>query len=186
MDLMLYRTELLRYLDLFTAFFSKHGIRWYIQGSLAVRIYGVVERNVTDLDLRVDASLDVVLELIKAELFPTARMRSHVKFARGEFRNECVLIDMEELGTHIDITNKITTYRNDLDLEFDIPFCVNPSLLPVCSNDPRRFPVCSLNGLLINKCIHSRGSDERKNDMGEVVKLLPRLSCLTPKGLPDD
>lgn len=143
------------------------GLSWYIQSSFALWILGVRERAVTDIDIRVDATIETIFQKASAA-FPDVKVRPPVRYGRGEFRNECVVIGIDD--THIDITgSRLSTYNSDDNMEYVIPFDRRASMREVFGV---RVPVCSIEYLIVYKLINRRGSDERKNDLREVTRLL--------------
>ena len=166
---------LITWLRRFADFFSDRRIDWYIQGSLAGRLYGLRNRAVTDLDLRTRHDLDDLLRQLPSDLHARAQMRGPASYTYGEFRNHCIVIDLGEPDTHIDITSEIRTYRADLGLLFDIPFDARARARRVCSEYADEFPVCSIEYLLIYKLVNQRDGSERKNDLPEACHLLESL-----------
>jgi len=159
-------------LKVFHEFFKKHQIEWYIQSSLAAHIYGVEDRNVTDIDLRVNADLNYVYDRLIEDTNFSVRIRGHVRYEYGEFRNDCLIIDIPELDTHIDITSKIITYRRDRDIIFDVPFDNTYRMLSIANDLEVKYPVCSPEYLVVYKFVNQRGKNERKNDIREASHLM--------------
>ncbi len=156
-------------------FFQKIAVPWYIQSSLATNLHGVSDRIVTDIDVRAGCSMEHLFEEVRQDIDPSATLRGPVTYGQGEFRNSCIIMDLPQLGTHIDITTVIHTYRADGQVLLDVPFDPNPILMRVHEDCAEVFPVCSLEYLVIYKLVNQRGADERKNDLGEVASLLNSL-----------
>jgi hypothetical protein len=110
-DLMVYPEVLIHELRRLEAFFRRFAIPWYVQSSLAAIIHGVPDRNVTDMDLRADWDIHDLYTKVQQHLDSRARLRPPVSYAQGEFRNHCIMLDIESPETHIDITTEINTYR---------------------------------------------------------------------------
>src|SRR5205085_11952767 len=106
----------------------------------------------------------------------SARLRSPVRYAHGEFRNHCIIVEIESPATHIDITTEINTYRQAMDVLLRVPFDTTAQRLQVHPNYVDRFPICSLEYLVIYKLANARDRSERKNDLGETAILLEKLA----------
>lgn len=166
-NLLILKAELIK----ITKFFAKHKIEWYIQSSFVVRLRGVSNRKVTDIDIRVKYPLMKLLALLKKEYSAQAKIRDHVKFCNGEFRDECIIIPFWK--THIDITSDIITYNKFDDVEYNIPFDEKYEWIKFHG---LTIPICSLAYLIIYKLINKRDKTERKNDAVEAGQLLKYLN----------
>ncbi len=175
-DLMAYPETLIHQLRRLDAFFRRFGIPWYIQSSLATTLHGVPGRNVTDIDVRADWDIHDLYTKVLEHLDSNARLRPHVTYAHGEFRNHCIIIDIESPATHIDITTEINTYREAIDVVLRVPFDHSAHAVQVHADYDDRFPICSLEYLVIYKLANARDSTERKNDLGETAFLLEGLA----------
>ncbi len=176
-DLMRHPKVLEKYLQRLRSFFRHFEIPWYIQSSLATRVYGVDHRNVTDLDIRANWPIQDLYTKALLHLDPDATLRPPVKYAQGEFRNHCIILDLPELETHIDIITEIRTYRSSHDVLFPVPFDPMAASKQIHPDHSRSYPVCSLEYLVIYKLVNSRDGSERKNDLGEAALLLNRLAA---------
>lgn len=163
--------DLKKWLLLLHNIFTLNSIEYYIQSSLAAYVYGIDNRNVTDIDIRANYKIEDLFLILKSK-FSTINLRDEVIYAEGEFRNKCIIIEVPELGTHIDITTEIITYRKDVDIVFNIPFDRNYTFRKIHSLIQRKFPVCSIQYLVIYKLVNQRGKIERKNDLKEAANLL--------------
>jgi hypothetical protein len=172
LDLLDYPQTLIGWLRRLSSFFSRWDIPWYVQSGLAVRLYGMSDRNVTDLDIRAHWQIADLYEKFRRYIDCTVTLRPPVRYEQGEFRNSCIMVEIPELSTRIDITTEINTYRRDSEVLFRIPFDHNSRRLGIHPNYSDRFPVCSLEYLIIYKLVHSRGKSENKNDQREAAALL--------------
>lgn len=173
-NLLKHSDELIKWLKILESFFGKRKIAWYIQGSLATNLFGIKDRKVTDIDVRVKWSIDELYDEVKKNISKKAILRGHVSYTHGEFRTYCVKIPIPHPNTFIDITTEIRIFRKDINLLFEIPFDPNYIHLPVCEKYPYKFPICSLEYLLIYKLINQRDIRERKNDLQEASSLINR------------
>lgn len=175
-DLMAFPDVLIQELRRLKQFFERFGIRWYIQSSLAAAIYGKRQRNVTDIDVRAQYDISRLYGMVREHLSPSAQLRGPVNYKFGEFRNDCIIVDINFPATHIDITTEINTYRRAAEVVLQVPFDRSPRNMRVHRDYSDEFPVCSLEYLVIYKLANSRDSAERKNDLGEAAVLLKELA----------
>jgi hypothetical protein len=174
-NLMAHPQVLIHTLRRLEGFFRSFGISWYVQSSLAAVIHGVPERNVTDIDVRADWDIHDLYAKVQQHLEGGARLRKPVSYSRGEFRNHCIILNIESPETHIDITTEIKTYRDGVLL--GVPFDGMAQPMQVHPQYEDTFPVCSLEYLLIYKLVNSRDRTERKNDLAESALLLKKLAA---------
>ncbi|HET9284923.1 MAG TPA: hypothetical protein VFR24_23475 [Candidatus Angelobacter sp.] len=166
---------LLNWLRRLNHVFADLSIDWYIQGSLAGYVHGIVNRSVTDIDIRAHCKIEDLFDALPSDLACGAIMRGPVVYSKGEFQDSCIMLEMSDADTHVDITTEIRTYRQDLSMTFEIPFDSRASVRPIFPEASDEFPVCSIEYLIIYKLVHQRDRSERKNDLGEVCMLLASL-----------
>ncbi len=166
---------MIKWLRMISATCTANRVAWFIQGSLATVVHGVRDRNVTDVDVRVDRPVREFVRLLPESIRDRVRIRGHATYSKGEFRNECIILEVTELETHIDVTHEINTYRNDCDMVFSLPFDRTAALAAIVPGFRDQFPVCSLEYHIIYKLINSRDQSERKDDLGEASTLLGAL-----------
>lgn len=175
-NLLAHPHTLIRELRRLSRFFERFAIPWYVQSSLAAAIHGVPNRNVTDIDLRADCDIHELYAKVRQHVSNDARLRPPVRYTHGEFRNHCIIIDIESPATHIDITTEINTFRKATGVVLRVPFDRTAHLMRVHPSYRDKFPVCSLEYLVIYKLANARDQRERKNDLGEAAVLLEGLA----------
>lgn len=152
-------------------FFLKHKIEWYVQSSFATNYYGVKKRIVTDIDIRTNYPVKKLFELVKKEYCAKATLRPPIRYGQGKFMEHCIIIPFHK--THIDVFSELTTYNKKDNMTYRLPFDKRYKWVKF---HKMKIPLCSLRYLLIYKFINRRGSDEFKNDIGEISQLLAKIN----------
>jgi len=157
-------------LEKLSKFFKQKKILWYIQSSFAGRLYGIKNRKITDIDIRVCYPLKKLFKQIKKDYNINAKLKPPRKYNKGEFRDNCIVIPLGK--THIDIVSDIITYNKQDDTEYNLPFDWQSHYVVW---QGIRIPICSLRYLVTYKLINRRNKNERKNDTKEAAYLLKKF-----------
>ena len=148
-------------------FLKEKRIKWYIQSSFAGRLYGIKNRKVTDIDIRVNYPLKKLFSQIKKDYNSKAKLKPPRRYGKGEFRDYCIAIPLGH--THLDIVSDLITYNKQDDTEYNLPFDRQYRFV---SWEKMKIPICSLRYLVSYKLINRRNKSERKNDTKEAAYLL--------------